>query len=140
MDFLKNALSDNALNADNIFVFFHQVLWWEPDNIYRNIALNSHEGRADTINFWTEVEPLFSSLSNDVYLFAGDVGAFPTGDEYMYHNYDNITLIASGMGGEERDNFVITEVKFDKTVDYRLITLNGSDINGLGKLEDYVLE
>jgi hypothetical protein len=115
-------------------------LWWAPDNIFKNVNINSLDGRADTINYWDEVEPLFHLLPIPVYLFAGDVGASATGDEFMYYHYDNITLIASGMGGEVRDNFVIVDVYNDKTIHFRLIALNGDDINALGKLEDYRLE
>ena len=137
--FLENVLNLEAQNANNIFVFFHQLLWWEPDNIYQNVVLNSLAGRAGTINFWSQIEPLFTELSNPVHLFAGDVGAFSTGSEFMFHQYDNITLIASGMGGNVRDNFVIIEVYDDGSVGYRLIALNDPDVTALGELEDYIL-
>ena len=114
-------------------------MWWDPDNLYGNISLNSHNGRADTINFWSEIEPFFNSLPNQTYMFAGDVGAFNNGSEFMYHSYDNITFIASGMGGESRDNIVFVDVKEDKSLSFRLISLNGDNITSLGKLEDYVL-
>lgn len=141
LTFLKNELMNQADYVDNIFVFFHQLLWWEDDNIYKNITINSTQGRSDSINFYSEVLPLFTTLSKPVFMFAGDVGANPTGDEFMYHQYnENITFIASGMGGNIRDNFIIIDVKEDKTVAFRLIALNGTDINALGRLEDYELE
>lgn len=139
LEFLKFELDNNCHKVENIFVFFHQLLWWKPDNLYRNVSLNSTEGRADTINFWSEVEPLFRKLDNNVIMFAGDVGAFANGNEFIYHHYNNITLIASGMGGEVRDNFVIIDVYADKTVNFRLISLNNEDIHALGDLTDYVL-
>jgi len=139
LQFLENALNSEAQNVNNIFVFFHQVLWWEPDNIYQNVTLNSLAGRADTINFWNEIEPLFNGLSKPVHMFAGDVGAYYTGSEFMYHQYENITLIASGMGGNVRDNFIIIDVHEDASVSYRLIALNAPDISALGDLEDYTL-
>lgn len=140
LDFLKNELALKAGGVRLIFVFFHQVLWWSADNIFRDFQVNSLALRADTVNFWSEVEPLFHSLANPVCMFAGDVGAFSNGDEYMYYSYDNITLIASGMGGEIRDNFVIADVHAGKTISFRLIALNGDDINALGRLEDYRLK
>ena len=84
LEFLKTVLNDNLEEIDNIFVFFHQLIWWEEDNIYGNVMPNSLFGRADTVNFWSEVEPLFSSLPNEVYMFAGDVGAITNGSEFMY--------------------------------------------------------
>ena len=139
LQFLQSVLNDEVQNINNIFVFFHQLLWWEPDNIYQNVALNSFSGRADTINFWGEIEPLFNGLSKPVHMFAGDVGAFNTGSEFMYDQYDNITLIASGMGGDVRDNIIIIDVHEDASVSYRLIALNGSNHNALGELMDYEL-
>jgi len=139
LKFLKETLNREHENVTNIFVFFHQALWWTADNKYKKLKLNSLQGRAESVNFWTQLEPLFSALPNKVYMFAGDVGANPTGSEFMYDAYDNITLIASGMGGERRDNFIIADVKKDKTVSFRLIALNGENVNALGKLESYVL-
>ena len=43
-------------------------------------------------------------------MFAGDVGAFDNGSEFMYHSFSNFTFIASGMGGEVRDNILAKEV------------------------------
>ena len=140
LDFLKAQLQKIESTDKNIFVFFHQLLWWSPDNIYKNVKLNSVQGRADKINFWSEVYPLFMNLKNDVFMFAGDVGANPTGDEFFYHESDNVRFIASGMGGGQRDNFIITDVRNKGKVSFRLIALNcGDDINCLGKLEDYKL-
>jgi len=70
-------------------------------------------------------------------MYCGDVGAFPNGDEFSYHNYKNITLISSGMGGGKRDNFVIVNVEENKIVSFKLIALNGDDINALGELKDF---
>jgi len=139
LEFLENVLNTEAQNVNNIFVFFHQLLWWEPDNIFQNVALNSFVGRAENINFSTEIAPLFASLTNPVHMLAGDVGAFSTGSEFMFHQFNNITLIASGMGGGIRDNFIIVDVHEDSSVSFRLIALNGDNVNALGELEDYEL-
>ncbi len=50
LEFLRIALKRQA-QARNIFAFFHQVLWWEPDNQFGSITLNSLEGRSDSMNF-----------------------------------------------------------------------------------------
>lgn len=42
------------------------------------------------------------------------------------------------MGGGIRDNFIIVDVLKTGQVNLRLIHLNGNDINGLGKLKDYI--
>jgi len=137
LSFLENALLVNSGSIDNIYVFFHQLLWREDDNIYSTIKPNSTEGRYPEINFWTEVEPIFNSLSNEVYMFAGDLGAAAWSSDFMYDKYDNITLVASGMGEgpELGDNFVVVNVAEDKSVTYDLVCLN-NDLNCLGELED----
>ena len=72
-------------------------------------------------------------------MFAGDVGAGYWSSDYMYDKYNNITLIASGMGEGIVDNFVIVNVSEEDTITYELISLNCEDINCLGNLEDFVL-
>ena len=139
LSFLDSTLNANTSSSNNIFVFFHQLLWWQSENIFSSIYPNSLYGRDETINFWSAVEPLFSELPNNVFLFAGDVGAFPTGKEVFYHCYDNVKFIASGMGDGVRDNFIIVDVSEIGQVRFRLIALNGNDINGLGELRDHQL-
>jgi hypothetical protein len=139
LNFLKQVLSDISPDIKNVFVFFHQLLWWSNDNRYGNVRPNSFEGRSDSINFWSTVEPLFTNLSCNVVMFAGDVGAAEWSADYMYDKYENITFIASGMGEGIGDNFIIVDVMTDNTLQYRLISLNCEDINCLGKLEEYTL-
>ncbi len=70
-------------------------------------------------------------------MYAGDTGVYERG--IMYSKTQNITLIASGMGGRKEDNFVITRVANDGSVSFDLISLNGKTLDGLGKLEGRVL-
>ncbi len=151
LSYLRYVIEQNHRNVDNVFVFFHQLLWWTPDNIYKNIKLNSIEGRTESINFWSEIEPLFHSIQNKVVMMAGDLGAGSWSDSFMYHNYDNITFIASGMGecaqplclgnddGIGNDNFTIINVDENEEISYELIAINRNDINELGRLQDYIL-
>jgi len=138
LEFLQNQLG-NINDIENIFILFHQTLWWEDDNLFSGILPNSTYGRADSINFWSEVEPLLHNIDHDVYMFAGDMGAFASRYSFMYYHYDNIHFIGSGMGGNVRDNFIIVDIKEDKSVEFRLIAINGDDINALGNLEDFIL-
>mgnify|MGYP006250614381 CR=1 FL=1 len=78
---------------------------------------------------------------------SGDLGAFSSEKrkkhypiEYSYLKKDNITYIGTGMGGGIRDNFVIVDVLNNGEVNFRLIHLNGTNISGLGKLEEYHTE
>lgn len=125
--------------TDNVFVFFHQLLWRTANNKYSGVVPNSTENMADSINFWSTVEPLFSGIPNNVVMFAGDLGAGYWSGDYMYDQYDNITLIASGMGDGEKDNFIIITVRAYKPLSYSLISLNCDSIYCLGRLKDYTL-
>ena len=141
LNYLKTVVSQEASSAENIYVLFHQLLWWSPTNEFSRLNVNNVITRPDTVNFWAEIEPIFNSLPNNVVMLAGDLGAhfgyfWPS---YFYYAYDNITFVASGMGNFQSDNFIIVDVMPDKSIQYRLIALNGDDINALGKLEDYRL-
>lgn len=137
LTWLQNEVNKKAKDSENIFVFFHQLLWWCKENQYKGYPPNSPSGRTEKINFFSEVYPLFDNLQNKVYMFAGDTGVYETG--YMYAKDQNITFIASGMGGRKQDNFIITRVNKDTSVNFELISLNGESTDALGKLEDYVL-
>lgn len=132
LEFLKNVVNENAEITDNIYVFFHQVLW-KDDNHYNYIKWNSSAGRADTINFWIEVEPIFHQLTNDVVMFAGDVGAGSWATDISYDQYDNITLITSGMGDEDGENFIVVNVDSNKSITYDTIYLSDSDVTETDK-------
>ncbi|MDD3860364.1 MAG: T9SS type A sorting domain-containing protein [Bacteroidales bacterium] len=137
LTFLQNTLSEQADNHDNIFIMMHQLLWWAPDNQYSGIILNSTAGRDDEINFWTEIEPLFHGLENNVVMCAGDLGATSYSSSLMYDQYDNITYIGTGMGKLTDDNFIVINVDNNKNISYDLICLNEEELNCLGDLEDY---
>lgn len=136
--FLQQTVNNNYSKVDNILVFFHQLLWWDDDNIFKNIRQNYPPYTPDTSNFWTEVEPIFHNLPNKVVMFAGDIGATSYSTPFMYYKYDNITFIAGGMGSGISDNFLIVSIDNYKTIHYKLIALQ-NETNSLGKLEDFIL-
>lgn len=137
LEFLENVVDSNYQSVDNIFVCFHPLLWWEPDNIYANIKPNSFAGMVSPINFWTDIEPLFHQLPNQVVFCAGDLGATSWSNDFMYDLYDNISFIGSGMGEGIGDNFIVINVDSNKTINYDLICLNDSILNCFGELTDY---
>lgn len=139
MGFLIDVLDKQSSLARNIFVMFHQLLWIDKNNKYKNVRPNSFEGKAETINFWTEVMPLFEGLDKNVYMFAGDVGAAVWSDDLLYDTFDNITFVATGMGEENGDNFVFVDIDETGNVSFELIALIGDDIHAMGELEDYII-
>ena len=111
LQFLKQSLPNKKDSTSNIFIFSHQLIWQSSSKPeFKKIKPNSLEGRSNNLNFWGEVFPLFSDLTNNVYFFSGDIGAFPNGNELFYAKYLNVTFVATGMGGGMRDNFLIVSV------------------------------
>lgn len=141
--FLMNTLRNDTKNVDNVFIFSHHLIWYNTQKFSKPFP-NSVQNRKQPSNFWTKIEPLLRLQERPVYIFAGDLGAFSKERrkkdhviEYFYHSYDNLTFVGTGMGGGVRDNMVIVDVFDDGSVEFRLIHLNGEDLDGLGKLEDY---
>ena len=138
LEFLTNTLESNYSTVNNIFIFMHELIWWSPENEYRNIKINYEPHYPGSTNFESVVKPLLLSYPNKITIYAGDLGATAHVSPFMYHKFDNITLIASGMGGGFRDNIIVTEV-YEDSVYYNLVAINGNDPKALGELVDFVL-
>ena len=138
LHFLQNTINNNYLSTENVFVFFHQVLWRESTNPFNYIAWNSDAGRVSPVNFWSTIAPIFNTIPNDVFMFAGDLGA-SWSTNVTYDRYNNIRLMASGMGDQDGENFIVVNVNSDKSVDYDLICLSDSNVSCLGELTSYLM-
>lgn len=136
--FLKKELQ-KASSYDKVFIMVHELLWWSPENEYSGIQINWSGHYRDICNYWREVHPLLEELSNDVYLIAGDLGATEQATPYMFHQSDNITFVASGMGGGVADNFLIVDVMSNGDVDFRLFEFSTEGILEIPALEEFVL-
>lgn len=96
----------------NVFIFTHEVIWYDSIRTPRIIP-NSIEGKAEASNFYSRVLPALHHLNCPVYLFAGDVGARPVGSELTIHSYEQVKMIASGMGGGIWDNIMEVTIQND---------------------------
>jgi hypothetical protein len=112
MEFLQDAVSSTT--AQNVFVLVHRLLWVSEGTPYYKLkrGLNSAKGYNFQANFWTDVEPLLRTLDAQVYVIAGDVGV-TWAMSLFYEHYDNIHLVASGMGGSEEENYLSFRVSSD---------------------------
>jgi hypothetical protein len=98
-----------SLEEDSVlYLMMHHVVWWDEGD-YPDLKINSTSGRGNSVNFWDEIYPLLNESSNDIYLFAGDIGAFADPKRPALHSFnkDNVHFVATGMGGGFVDNFVI---------------------------------
>ena len=138
LEFLTNTLDSNHAIVNNIFIFMHELIWWGPDNEYKNVKINYEPYYPGSTNFDTVVKPLLLSYPNKITIYAGDLGATSSVSPFMYHSFDNITLIGSGMGGGIQDNIIVTEV-YEDSVYYNLVAINGDNPKSLGELTDFIL-
>lgn len=107
-------LLSNKKSYDNIFIFTHEVIWYDQLKTPQIIP-NSIDGKASYLDFYQKTLPVLSSKKTPVYLFAGDVGARAVGSELTIHSFKNMRMIASGMGGGAWDNVIDVQVKDGKT-------------------------
>lgn len=136
--FLTSTLHEKASSADHIFVFVHQLIWWEKDSPYGICVPNSFQNMADSLNFHREILPLLQALEKPVFIFAGDVGVYEDRPAIFCHKTGNVTLVASGMGDGKRDHFLLVEVLENKEVAIKIRGLHcESGYECLGKIEDY---
>ena len=101
-----------------------------------HITVNSTDGRSPETNFWKQIYPKLKQINVPIYMFAGDVGANATGNEISVTSVDHLMLIASGMGGGKRDNYLSIDVDDLGKVDITIVPLQGEK-GSMGKIEDY---
>ena len=140
LEFVRQTLLDKQQYVNNIFVFFHQLLWIDSGNLFRDVRVNSFAGRAPMINFWTDFLPLFDNVANPIVMFAGDLGAGWWSDDVMYYHFSNKTFIASGMGEGIGDNYIIVNSWSDQRLTFDIVPLIPADTFLLGDLEDHSIE
>lgn len=136
--FLEQSLEQYAPQSRYIFIMLHQLIWWSPDNIYQDVIINWIPQYPGSTNFDDVVKPLLLSYPNKIFLYAGDVGSKPSVSPCMYHQYENLTIMASGMGSGNKDNIIITEV-YEDYFHIDLVALNGDDPNAMGELSDWAV-
>jgi len=138
-EFLLQTIENNYQQVKNLFIFCHELIWWSPENQFKNVEINYRPHYPGSTNYWTEINPILDSLPNQVVIFAGDLGCTNKVSPYMHYKKDNITLIGTGMGGGEKDNIVIVEISDEGVPNYRLIDLNNASTSEMGILEEYTL-
>ena len=138
VDFLNEQINIAGDTIRNIFIFFHELLWNSHEK-YIGVMSNSRS-RYDQIvnysNYWEEIQPLLSGKPDkNFYIIAGDVGGNPDAVAAFYDTWDNVTLLASGMGEVADENYLLIQVHNKDSVEIGLVPLN-SDIS-LPEIEFY---
>lgn len=126
LKFLKNKIDSLGDTTSNVFIFFHEIIWNSHEK-YKGVKSNSrsrYDQMKNYSNYWTEVQPLLESYTKkQFYVIAGDVAGNPDAIPAFYDQWENVTLIASGMGEVEEENYMIVDILENGEVAFRLIPL-----------------
>jgi len=127
LTFLTEQISQVGDSTRKIFIFFHEVLW-NSNEKYIGVRSNSRS-RYDQItghsNYWEEVHPLLTANpGKQFYVIAGDVGGNTDAVAAFYDKWDNVTLLASGMGEVPDENYLLVKVHSRDSVTFELVPLN----------------
>lgn len=137
--FLESTILENHSLVNNIYIFTHELVWWSPTNEFANIDINYLPNYPGSSNYWTDIFPTLDTLNNDVFLFAGDLGATQVVTPYLYHKNNNITYIANGMGSNKNDNIIMVEVDQDDQPHFKLLGINADVPFEIENLEEFIL-
>jgi hypothetical protein len=134
-----DTLLQNPSRYRNIFVFLHQVLWYDPNLPLEQspVSPNNVTDRGQTINFEETLNQKLKNLPNPVWLFAGDVGAYCSSHEVTIHSEGNKHYLTSGMGCHIRSNYLLVEVSKKGEVEVEVIWLNLPQETDGGPIEKY---
>jgi len=137
LTFLTEQLSNESYQR--VFLFVHKLIWIENNTPWFDLQpfLNSSNGYNFQGNFWPAVAPILKETNKPTYIFAGDVGVTWAMPMFQQRD-DNLTLIASGMGGQTEENYLEISVSPD-SVEIKALRLDGFPLD-LGSLESYDLQ
>jgi hypothetical protein len=136
LDFLEEQIVKSGDSTRHIFIFFHEVLWNSHEK-YAGVRSNSrsrYDQMVNYSNYWEEVHPLLTANPDKAfYLVAGDVGGNTDAVAAFYDQWDNVTLLASGMGEVPDENYLLIRVHGNGQVAFELVPLNpGLILPGIG--------
>ena len=133
MEMVERELADLE-DIDQIFLFTHNILWWDPDStgLHHAATPNSTWNRHPEVLFWDGLVPVLEETQRPVWIFAGDTGAHCNGRETSYWSEGNLHLVSNGMGCDGRSSYL--RVRVDGGVSVELVGLDGAEP---GSLEDW---
>lgn len=126
LKFLDNVFANTDAHWERAFIFFHEVIW--NSNVKYKLVKSNNRSRYDQLvnisNFWNEVYPrLNAQKGKEFFLFAGDVGGNTDAVAASYDQWENVTLLSSGMGEVKDENYLKVNILPD-TVTFQLVPLN----------------
>jgi hypothetical protein len=127
LDFLEEKIIQAGDSTDHIFIFFHEILWNSHEK-YTGVRSNSrsrYDQMVNYSNYWDEVHPMLTGFPDrHFYLIAGDVGGNEDAVAAFYDSWDNVTLLASGMGETPDENYLLVRVPAGDSPEFELVPLD----------------
>jgi len=135
LEFLEEQIRQAGDSVRHTFIFFHEILWNSHEK-YREVRSNSrsrYDQMVDHSNYWEEVHPLLAANAGmQFYIIGGDMGGNPDAMAAFYDRWDDITLLASGMGEVPDENYLLVRVNKDTSVEFEPVPLNrGLNLPGI---------
>ena len=121
LNMVKSKIDSCKSQVDNIFIFCHELIWWTPENEFKDVEINYRPHYPGSTTYWQDLQPYLDSLEVPVYLFAGDIGSSDQVSPYMYEKQGNVSYFASGMGSNINDNVLFVEVSDQGHVTIKMI-------------------
>lgn len=126
LEFLENSLETAGDTVENIFIFFHEVLW-NSNEKYAGVMSNSrsrYDKMVNYSNYWEDVHPILVSMpEKNFYIITGDVGGNTDAIAAFYDKHDNVCFLSSGMGEVDDENYLLVHVPVDLPVQFDLVPL-----------------
>jgi hypothetical protein len=96
-----------AIHKDSkrYFVLSKNMAWCNNRSLFHKIKTErSRSGEYTDNNFWTDLEPMFKKLKQEVYFIGGGMARDIGDDGYLYFAYENIHLVGTGIGESAESN------------------------------------
>jgi len=123
--FLKERVETLSDKNRNVFIFFHELLW-NSNEIYKDVKSNRrsrYHNIIDKSNYWQRIHPILEKTKKPIYVIAGDLGGKPDSQPAFYDKWNNVTLIATGMGEIKDENYLKVNIHYG-SINFELIPLN----------------
>lgn len=126
LEFMQDQIDQADASIQNVFIFFHEVIWNSKEK-YAEVRSNSRSryvNMVDYSNYWEEVHPICTELpAKNFYMISGDVGGNPDAIAAFWDTCDNVTLISSGMGEVDDENYLLVKVLNKDSIVFELVPL-----------------
>jgi len=116
LQLIKDSISAHQ-QCKRYFILSENMIWCNNRSLFCKVQTEqSRIGEYRDNNFWTELEPMFNKLEQDVYFIGGGMARDTGDDGYLYFAYENIHLIGTGIGESLESNALKINIHEDDRI------------------------